>query len=60
MRKKGFLAFRSYMHSFRAHNPNAMYLNTAETPDTTWWDQQADPIVPEGEDLPLDYFSKGK
>eukprot|EP00972_Heterocapsa_arctica_P053833 7928172-Heterocapsa_arctica.AAC.1 len=67
MHTKGFQALRSYIQehvqNFRANSPQAMDLNLADAPDAGWYDQtiyQDDAAIPEGEDLSLDYFSKGK
>eukprot|EP00972_Heterocapsa_arctica_P085312 12573338-Heterocapsa_arctica.AAC.1 len=67
MHTKGFQALRSYIQeqvqNFRASTPQAMDLNLADAPDAGWYDNTVyheEPAAQEGEDLPLDYFSKGK
>eukprot|EP00972_Heterocapsa_arctica_P009457 1391904-Heterocapsa_arctica.AAC.1 len=65
MRTKGFQALRSYVQEqvqhYRANSPHAMDLNLADGPadwdDSTIY-QEEYPAPPDGEDLPLDYFTK--
>eukprot|EP00972_Heterocapsa_arctica_P095648 14105436-Heterocapsa_arctica.AAC.1 len=63
MHTKGFAAIRSYIEEqvqyHRANSPQAMDLNLADSPDQ-WYDPTVyeETAPPDGEDLPLDYFTK--